>query len=97
MTINLDGIVLHDAEILVNGLGSIFITSTNQKLLAEIIDLPFQTARLSHIRTVTWTSGTDAIAVAERIAISWENDGFKVNRIDGKSSTDKLVQSFILV
>ena len=39
--INLDGIVLHDAEILVNGLGSIFITSTNQKLLAEIIDLPF--------------------------------------------------------
>lgn len=97
MAINLEGIVLIDAEILVSGADSIFITSANPKLLSEIFDLPFQTARLSNVRAVCWTGGTDAIAVAERIALSWEVDGFKVNRLRQELGGNKTpVQSFIL-
>ena len=96
MAIDLKGVVVHDAEILVTGDGSIFITSTNPKLLAEVFALPFQSERLSDVRAVVKTGSTDAIAVAERIAVSWEKDGFKVNRVNGKQDIDKLVQSYIL-
>jgi len=96
MAINLDGIVLHDAEILVSGLESIFITTNNIKLLSDAFELPFAFSRLSNTRAVVWTGATDAIAVAERIALSWESEGLKIARIDGKNGDKIFVQSFVL-
>ena len=96
MAINLDGIVSHHVELVVVGNDSIFITTTIKRLLLEALELPFSTSLISNIKIAIWTGGTDAIAVAERIAISWENDGFKVNRVVCKAGVDTVVQSFVL-
>jgi len=97
MAINLDGIVLYDAEISVVGKDAVFVRSSNQNLLTEGIELrPFNTYRVSNSQIVIWTGGTDAIAVAERIAMSWEYDGFKINRIVLNAENRTAVQSFVL-
>jgi hypothetical protein len=100
MSIDISGLFLFDVEISVQGNGITVITQV-QECIEDLLALPSPvfTYHCPESGVVLVSAhGTDTIALAERIAISFEDRSYKVKRtvtplfsIDGRE-----VQSFVL-
>ena len=97
MAINLDGIQLHDAviSIISNERRSLWVYTTNQKCINDLNDLPISIKEVSKGVYVMYPP-MDLLAIAERIAISWENEGLKIDRQTIFLSKKTSIQSFVL-
>ena len=99
--IDLTGLSTHDVEIRVQGSCFAVITQ-NQIITNDTLTLPkpIHSHDYSGSGYISVTPyGTDCIALAERLALHWESQGYKVKRIAaplGTIGSNNEVQSFIL-
>ncbi|MCA6430156.1 MAG: hypothetical protein IM613_12045 [Cytophagales bacterium] len=97
MPIDIDDLLIYDVEIKLLGEKSILVDSQHTALIADVRALPspIWVCGLGDNSAMIQPSGDiDIISLAERIALSWESEGYKVKRV-ARDST--IVQSFISV
>ena len=98
--IDLTGLFTHDVEIRVQSCSFIVVTQI-AAIIADTLDLPapIWTYETTRGNVLVSPHGTDYIALAERLALYWESQGYKVRRIVAPLCTtgsNNEVQSFIL-
>ena len=98
MSIKLDGILDHDVIISMidNSRDSIWIYTENAQCVADLKELPFHVSNTAK-GVYCMFPPVDPIALAERIAITWETAGLKVERRVLCSSKERYLQSFVLL
>lgn len=100
MAIDLTGLFVDDVEILLQGKG-IKITSARQDCIDDALSLP-QPIWVYEVQkgvVLITAHGVEPVALAERLATTWEERGYRVKRSFAPvfSNDWKEVQSFILV
>jgi hypothetical protein len=93
MAIDLSGLFLTDVEILLEGNG-FKVRSHRQFVLDETLSLPAPILSMELTKGCVWVNpyGTDLVALAERLANTWESQGCKVKRL----VDNREIQSFVL-
>ena len=98
--IDLSGLLTHDVEIRVQGDG-ILVYTQKQDVTDDVLNLPApiwsQQMRTGVLDISPRT--VDTIALAERLALTWETRGYIVKRVVtplGYTKPSNVVQSFIL-
>ena len=99
MTVDISGLFLTEVEISVQGEGIMVITQI-QECIDDTLSLPSPIWTYESQKGIVHVSprGTETIALAERLAATWEGKGYKVRRkVTPLHSFDsREVQSFIL-
>ena len=100
MSIDLTGLFTHDVEIRMQGNG-VIVKTRHKKIIEDILALPspIWTNQMAVGLLDVSPHGIDCIAFAERLALTWEGEGYVVKRFHTPlySFDSKQIQSFILV
>lgn len=99
--INIDGLFIYDAEICLNH-NIIVVDTQHDALIGDILALPppIDVSTLNKGSAMIRPRNMDVVALAERIAGTWESQGYKIKRIVASEGVNRRihteVQSFIL-
>jgi hypothetical protein len=98
--IDLSGLFTHDVEIRMQGDGFIVVTHSTTVINDTLgLPAPIWSHEVNKGHVLVSPHGTHCIALAERLALHWESQGYKVKRIVAPLHTvgsNNEVQSFIL-
>jgi hypothetical protein len=97
--VDTSGLFMSEVEIIIEN-DVIKVMSQRRDCIEDALSLPTPifACELSNGITLIYPQNTDPIALAERLATTWENRGYKVKRlvVPLGSSTRREVQSFVL-